>query len=93
MRISDIFEPRRNTKSDLMERKKVLTIMNRKKDKLNEIQSFFQNKYTRYEYMKRMEQSKTFNRQFDMMKNQYLDLKKSSNEFYKERQQKDDFFD
>lgn len=93
MRISDIFEPRRNTKDDLRERKKVLTIMNRKKDKLSEIQSFFQNKYTRYEYMKRMEQSKTFNKQFDMMKEQYLGLRKSSDAMFKGRQEKDDFFD
>jgi len=93
MRISDILEPRRNTKEDLKERKKVLTLMNRKRDRLSEIQSFFADKNTRFEYMKRMEQSKKFNKQFNVMKDQYLGLKKSSNDLYSERQKKDDFFD
>jgi hypothetical protein len=93
VRISDIFEPRRNTKADLQERKKVLTILNRKKDRLSEVQSFFRNKCTRFEYMKRMEQNKLFNRQYNMMKEQYLGLKKASDEFYKKNQGKDDFFE
>jgi hypothetical protein len=85
-------EYRRTTKEGLKEKQLMDLMLSKRKAQFKRASLVFTDKQFQRNYIKKLSRTKSFNKDLDFMKQYYLDLKKSSNNMFQEKQEQDDFF-